>query len=239
MKDTRHKLPDILRAITNDISPINTALPLRITQDRFTNQHFRLTFAQTDTLLNQPDRSLIGIRDLALISILACTGIRAAEAASLECDDLRQHYGDQVALRIRHGKGDKQRAVPYGPLIWALELAEDWLQASRIASGPVFRRVYRSHRRIGESAITPKAINSILAKYPILIDGVLQIVQPHDLRRSYARNCYMSQMEIERIRQNLGHSAIRTTLGYIGALDAEDRLPPAMYQKPRQGQFRW
>jgi hypothetical protein len=39
-------------------------------------------------------------------------------------------------------------------------------------------------------------------------------------------------MDIERIRQNLGHADIKTIQGYIGTLDASERRPPAMYDVP-------
>ena len=32
------------------------------------------------------------------------------------------------------------------------------------------------------------------------------------------------------IQQNLGHADVKTTLGYIGELDAEKRRPPAIYR---------
>jgi hypothetical protein len=37
---------------------------------------------------------------------------------------------------------------------------------------------------------------------------------------------------VSRIRQNPGDSSIQTTLGYIGALDASERRPPAIYEPP-------
>jgi integrase len=57
-------------------------------------------------------------------------------------------------------------------------------------------------------------------------------VRPHGLRRSYARRVYDAGVEINRIRENLGHSSIQTTLGYIGAIDASERRPPAIYEPP-------
>jgi integrase len=72
----------------------------------------------------------------------------------------------------------------------------------------------------------------ILNTYPIMIDGDLREVKPHDLRRTYARNAYEAGMDMERIRQNLGHTSIQTTQTYIGTLDAEQRRPPRMFAPP-------
>jgi hypothetical protein len=40
---------------------------------------------------------------------------------------------------------------------------------------------------------------------------------------------YEAGVDIEPIRQNLGHSDRKTTQGYIGTLGAERRKPPAVY----------
>jgi hypothetical protein len=34
------------------------------------------------------------------------------------------------------------------------------------------------------------------------------------------------------IQQNLGHSNLQTTLGYIGDLSIEQRKPPSVYDQP-------
>ena len=65
--------------------------------------------------------------------------------------------------------------------------------------------------------------------YPISINGALSLVKPHDLRRTYARNAYDFGMDLERIRQNLGHTSLQTTQTYIGELDGRDRHPPNMF----------
>ena len=52
---------------------------------------------------------------------------------------------------------------------------------------------------------------------------------PHDLRRTYARRLYDAGTALVAIQQNLGHADVKTTLGYMGELDAEQRTPPAIY----------
>ena len=46
---------------------------------------------------------------------------------------------------------------------------------------------------------------------------------------SYARRLYEAGFDLVAIQQNLGHADVKTTLGYIGELDAEKRRPPAIY----------
>jgi site-specific recombinase XerD len=51
-------------------------------------------------------------RDMALLRILAECGLRAAELAALTLDDI-DIFNDVIL--VRHGKGDKERLVPFGP----------------------------------------------------------------------------------------------------------------------------
>ena len=47
--------------------------------------------------------------------------------------------------------------------------------------------------------------------------------------RSRAQRLIMAGIDLVAVQQNLGHADVKTTLGYIGTLDAEARKPPAVY----------
>ncbi len=55
------------------------------------------------------------------------------------------------------------------------------------------------------------------------------MVHPHDLRRTYARRQYEMGLDPVKIQQNLGHSDLSTTLGYIGSLDMQSRRGKRMF----------
>lgn len=67
--------------------------------------------------------------------------------------------------------------------------------------------------------------------YLVMVEGDLRRVNVHDLRRTYPRRLYEEGMDIERIRQNLGHSS-QTMLGYIGGLSGTQRRPPKAMTSP-------
>jgi site-specific recombinase XerD len=172
----------------------------------------------------------MGLRDTVVLALMLCTGIREAELCALEVRDLRQRLGGQLALHVRHGKGRKERLIPYGDLDWVLVLIDVWLNKAEITGGPMLRGIYKGGKRVRKTALTVRAINQILDRYPIMIDGQLTAVNPHDLRRTYARQLYEARMDLLAIRDNLGHVDSRTTLEYIGSLDVEQRKPPALYR---------
>jgi site-specific recombinase XerD len=192
-------------------------------QDQADSAHLRLTSAEASALLNQPDVSDTGgLRDAAAIALLLCTGIREDELCQLEVDDLRQRLGGTLALRVRRGKGSKQRLVPYGDMDWCLDVVDAWLRRAEITEGPVFRGLYKGGS-LRDGSMDPRTVQRILARYPILVDGQRRTVTPHDCRRTYAKLQYDNGMEQVAIQQNLGHADIRTTLSYIGELDADKR----------------
>ena len=130
---------------------------------------------------------------------------------------------------MREGKGCKERLIPYGELSWVLAIVDRWLAAAGIGSGPVFRGIYKGGRRLRRGRLSVRAIQYILASYPVMVDGELVTVRPHDCRRTYARRLYEAGMDLVAIQQNLGHADVKTTLGYIGTLDAGRRRAPAIY----------
>jgi len=224
---------ELLIRIEHDIHPRLTTIKEVFVQDQPDADHLRLTPAQVRALARTPGvNRLTGLRDTALIALLVCTGIREAELVALNVEDLRQTLGGELALLVRSGKGKKQRLVPYGPLDWCLVYVERWLKAADITTGAVFRGVFRGDKRVRKTRITERAVNQIMYRYPISINGVMTVVQPHDLRRSYARNAYLHGMDPERIRQNLGHANLHTTQIYIGTLHADQRRPPEMFRLP-------
>jgi integrase/recombinase XerD len=71
-----------------------------------------LTVAEVEEILSQPDLSTpYGVRDRAILETLYSTGMRRKELSRLLVTDLQTSAG---IVRIRHGKGRKERIVPIG-----------------------------------------------------------------------------------------------------------------------------
>ncbi len=225
--------------LQKDVHPAAAPVKLVEAQDLADSEHLRLKPWQVGALARAPGISTLrGLRDTALMTLMVCSGIRAAEAAALQVDDLRQQLGGELSLRVREGKGGKQRLIPYGPLDWCLMYVDAWLREAAIKAGPVFRGIRRGGKAVRARGIGTWTVNDIMNSYPISIEGALRLVKPHDLRRTYARNAYDYGMDLERIRQNLGHTSLGTTQTYIGELDGP-RSASAEYVQPaaRSGEF--
>lgn len=225
--ERRAFVEELLDQLRNDIHPVNTRVAVPTQQDRTDTDHLRLSATQAHTLLHTPGTySLKGLRDTVAIALMLTTGVRKFELCAVEVAHLRHRLDGQIALLVPEGKGYKQRLVPYGAFEWVLPLTDHWLLRAGITEGPVIRGFYKGNKKVRTTPLRPRSVRYLLKDYPLVIDGMLREVEPHDLRRTYARLLYDAGMRPEIIRQNLGHSSVETTLGYIGQADADQRKPP-------------
>lgn len=216
--------------LQNAIHPDTAPISVTRHQDIADSAELRLTADQASALLAAPGMdTLLGLRDTAVIAVMLCTGVREAELCALDVEDLRQYYGGELSLRIRRGKGNKARLVPWGDLAWALDIVDAWLERAGIAEGAVFRGLFKGGRLVRPGRLTVRTVEYILASYPVDIDGRQLYARPHDCRRTYARRLYEAGMDLVAIQQNLGHADTKTTLRYIGALDARQRRARNIY----------
>jgi len=228
--DRKAFVDEMLTRIENAIDPDLSPVKQVTRQDRPDSDELRLTAEQAGALLAAPGVDTArGLRDTAIIGLLLCTGVREAELTALDVPDLRQRLGGELALHVREGKGCKERLVPYGALSWALAIVDRWLEVAGVQVGAVVRGFYRDGQTVRPGRLTVRAVQDVLGAYPIVADGDLVTVKPHDCRRTYARRLYEAGVDVVAIQQNLGHSDLKTTLGYIGALDVARRRPPAIY----------
>lgn len=228
---------ELVTRIESALDPRAAPVKTVTRQDRPDREQLRLTGAQASALLASPGLATVkGVRDTAILGLMLCTGVREAELRALDVADLRQHLGGELALHVREGKGCKERLVPYGDLDWILAVVDRWLALAGIESGPVFRGLYRGDG-LRPGRLSLRAIEYIAGRYPVTVGGEVRHVKPHDLRRTYARRLYESGVDTVAIKQNLGHKSLKTTLGYIGELDAARRRAPALYQFDLAGLF--
>ena len=220
---------ELVHRIENAIDPAACRVRTVTRQDRPDADHRRLTREQASALLAAPGvATLMGLRDTALIGLMLCTGVREAELVALEVQDLRQRLGGELALHVREGKGAKERLVPYGAMDWVLAIVDAWRREAGIEEGPVARGLWRGDA-LRPAAITTRQVQNILRRYPVVVAGELVTVRPHDLRRTYARRLYEAGVDPVALQQNLGHADQKTTLRYVGTLDAGARRPPTVY----------
>jgi integrase/recombinase XerD len=139
------------------------------------------------------DRSTVfGARDYALILFLYASGARVSEAIDAKEDDIIEGW-----LRIRMGKGEKERLVPIATE--ALKALMVYIENRGCDSEYLFTN-YKCQKisRISVFNITKKYLNT----------------SPHTLRHSFATSMVINGADLRAVQELLGHSSITTTQIY-------------------------
>ncbi len=152
-----------------------------------------LTYGQIQEGLKGVDNaSWLGKRDTALILFLYATGMRISECLSMRLDDIEGNW-----LRVRHGKGDKERLIPVAKE--ALVLLRNYLDAVPFEKEQIWLNYTgKPLSRISAFKITQKYLG----------------VSPHVLRHSYATALILGGADLRVVQELLGHASLLTTQVY-------------------------
>lgn len=155
----------------------------------------------TDEELEKMRDNCTELRDLAIVDMLASTGMRIGEMVLLNKADINFNERECVVF----GKGNKERIVYFDAR------AKIHLQsyiASRMDDNPALFVTLRSpYERIKIGGVENR-----LRKMGKLLD--IEKVHPHKFRRTLATMAIDKGMPIEQLQQLLGHKQIDTTLQY-------------------------
>lgn len=141
------------------------------------------------------------VRDLAIIDILASTGIRVGELVRLNRSDIDLVNRECVVL----GKGNKQRIV-YFDARTKIHLIK-YLNSRSDNNEALFVSLQKPHKRLNISGVEIR-LRELGKKLDI------SKVHPHKFRRTLATTAIDKGMPIEQVQQLLGHQSIDTTLQY-------------------------
>lgn len=141
------------------------------------------------------------IRDLALIDILASTGMRVGELVKLNRVDVDFVNRECVVL----GKGSKERVV-YFDARTKLHL-QNYLNSRTDDNEALFVSLLEPHNRLEIAGI-----EIMLRKLGRGLE--INKVHPHKFRRTLATRAIDKGMPIEQVQKLLGHQKIDTTMEY-------------------------
>lgn len=137
-------------------------------------------------------KTILGLRDYALILFLYASGCRISEALQVKKEDIVEGW-----LKIRFAKGEKERIVPLAPI--ATEALTAYLKAQPYTSHYLWLN-YRAEplSRISAYKIVKKYLG----------------VSPHVLRHSFASSLILGGADLRVVQELLGHSSLETTQIY-------------------------
>ena len=170
----------------------------------------RIHKVKTDSLVKEvlSDEQLEQLRDnctnkrnLAIIDVLASTGIRVGELVKLNRDDIDFHERQCIVF----GKGNKERLVYFNART-KLHL-QQYLNERTDKNPALFVSLFSPHNRL-----TISGVEVCIRKLGQQLD--IPKVHPHKFRRTLATMAIDKGMPIEQVQRLLGHVRIDTTLHY-------------------------
>lgn len=141
------------------------------------------------------------LRDLAIIDMLASTGMRVGEMVLLNRNDIDFNERECIVF----GKGSKERVV-YFDARTKIHL-QNYLKSRTDNNPALFVSLKEPHERLKIGGVEVR-----LREYGKQLG--LQKVHPHKFRRTLATMAIDKGMPIEQLQQLLGHRKIDTTMQY-------------------------
>ena len=171
-----------------------------------------LSIEQIDALLDSINKnSLSGKRDDALFELVYSCGLRISEVCTLKLANL--HLEERLILV--HGKGDKERLVPFGDrayekiLIYLNEVRPELVKGRTVAELFVnYRGDPISRKGVWKRFQELEALSGVEAKV-------------HTLRHSFATHLLQGGADLRSVQELLGHSDLSTTTIYTHVTDRQ------------------
>lgn len=170
-----------------------------------------ITEKELQNLMSAPDvKTIIGLRDKAILELFFSTGLRVSELCSLDRDaDLKM---GEISVR---GKGGKIRVVFVSGS--ALEAVKNYLKERVDVDEAMFidHSSRAQARMVKEESIrlTPRSVERIVQKYAELA-GIAKKCTPHVIRHSFATDLLYNGADLRTVQMMLGHVSIATTQIY-------------------------
>ena len=144
----------------------------------------------------------IGIRDMAIFTLLYGCGLRISEALNLNVEDINSSEFIKI-----HGKGNKDRYVPLLPIV--TERIDEYKKHCpyTLETGTALFLGAKGER------LSPRIIQRKVEKIRNLLYLPASIT-PHALRHSYATHLLAEGSDLRSIQELLGHASLSSTQRY-------------------------
>lgn len=206
----------------------------RVKSVRIDEEHKKdaLTSKQVTKVLAGIDcNDVKGLRDYAILALMATTGLRTVSVVNANVDDIRS-LGDDTVLYYK-GKGHSEKAA-YVKLAEPVEDAiRTYLKMRGTLKGtdPLFSSI--SNRNAG-GRMTTKSVSRLTKEHLKAVNLDSDRLTAHSFRHTAATLNLLNGGTLEETQQLLGHSSINTTMIYAHALErasnnSEARIADAIF----------
>jgi integrase/recombinase XerD len=181
-------------------------------------QHIKEIFTKAEiTALYQATSSdILGLRDRATLAVYYGCGLRRSEGLALDEKDI---LFDRNLLYVRKGKNYKERYVPITAGV--REDLKNYIENAR----PILLK-HPTHALFIGTKGTRLVGTTMLDRLNQLKEraGIEKKAGLHSLRHSIATHLLQSGMELEQIKQFLGHSSLESTQIYTHIINEREQI---------------
>lgn len=175
-------------------------------------------------------------RDAALLLIGFWRGFRSDELCRLRVEDIRAEAGRGMSLFLPYGKGDREhRGTTYqAPALARLcpvEAYLQWLAASGLQHGPVFRRIDR-WGNLAEDGLHANSLIALLRQILGRAGIAAEDYTSHSLRRGFATWATRNGWDLKALMSYVGWKDAASALRYIDPAQSFGGLARANADEP-------
>lgn len=147
-------------------------------------------------------------RDFAFLAIVYGCGLRLSEATQLKVTDIDR---GRMQLRVRHGKGGKERVLPLSDACYQV-LRDYWREQRAGKRGADLPWLFLGSRLDGPMS---RSTGQGIYYRAVLRSKVRRKSGIHVLRHSFATHCIENGVPLARVQRYLGHTSLATTARYL------------------------
>lgn len=188
--------------LVNPMDRVERPMRARRFAQPFTDEQLKLLLAAIDK------RKPLGLRDYALVVLLADTGLRLSESLSIKMSDV--DWASQSLTVI--GKGRKERRVAFGQAAKQALLA--WLRIRSAIDGAPELFINRYGAKL-----SPFTISQRVKRYTRRAGIEARRLSPHALRHFFALSFLKNGGDVMNLQKLLGHASLDMVRRYVNMTD--------------------
>jgi integrase/recombinase XerC len=143
-----------------------------------------------------------GLRDRAILTVLAFTGTRLSEVVGINLRDV--DLGNRTVRVL--GKGNKERIIPLNDVV--MQALNEYLNVRLLSDSPALF-LNKFGRRL-----TGRAVEQLVRKHALNAGIFKDGFSPHKLRHTFATLLHASEVDLIEIKSLMGHANISSTQIY-------------------------
>ncbi|CUT17971.1 MULTISPECIES: site-specific integrase [Candidatus Ichthyocystis] len=165
------------------------------------------------------EKNIKTIRDMALLQVAFFGAFRRSELVNIQFEDI-SWTEKGVTINITRSKTDQEghgsaRAIPFGnPPICPVTALREWIMASNLNEGPVFRAINRWNH-LESAPLHPSSINIFIKNIAKECGINPKQISSHSFRRGFSTAAASENIKFSLIKKQGGWKNDSTVHGYI------------------------